>query len=51
MQDGEGKLNKAMARLADNKDPKNICYLVVVMFADMFWGKLANQYVLLARLY
>ena len=44
MQDGEGKMNKAMEWLADNKDPKIICHPAVVMFTDMFWGQLANRY-------
>merc|ERR1712196_362536 len=51
MQDGEGKMNKAMEWLSDNKDPKIICHPAVVMFADVFWGQLANQYFLLGRLY
>ena len=50
MQDGEGKMNKAMEWLADNKDPKIICHPAVVMFADVFWGQLANRYFLLGRL-
>ena len=49
MQDSEGKMNKAMEWLADNKDPKIICHPSVVTFSDVFWGQLANQYFLLGR--
>eukprot|EP00930_Biecheleria_cincta_P030927 TRINITY_DN2143_c0_g1_i2.p1 TRINITY_DN2143_c0_g1~~TRINITY_DN2143_c0_g1_i2.p1 ORF type:complete len:659 (+),score=109.21 TRINITY_DN2143_c0_g1_i2:158-1978(+) len=51
IQDGEGKMNKAMEWLADNNDPKIICHPAVVMFADVFWGQLANRYFLLGRMY
>jgi uncharacterized membrane protein YgcG len=51
MQDSEGKMNKAMEWLADNKDPKIICHPSVVMFSDVFWSQLANQYFLIGRLY
>jgi len=51
MQDSEGKMNKAMEWLADNKDPKIICHPSVVTFSDVFWGQLANRYFLLGRLY
>jgi len=51
MQDSEGKMNKAMEVLADHNDPKIICHPVVVIFADTFWGHLANKYFLLGRMY
>jgi len=44
-------MNKAMEWLAENKDPKIICHPAVAMFADVFWGQLANRYFLLGRLY
>lgn len=49
--DADGKFNKALEWLVDQEDPKVICHLVVVLFADLLWQRLAMQDFVLSKLW
>jgi len=47
--DEEGKLNKPLEWLVENKNPKLICHPVVVLFADLLWMRVAQMYFIVGR--
>ncbi|CAJ1384392.1 unnamed protein product [Effrenium voratum] len=51
VQDKDEYFNQALAWLAEFKDPKIVSHPVVVLFADMIWGRLAMYHFMLGRCY
>jgi len=51
LMDADGKFNKALEWLVDNEDPTVICHLVVVLFSDLLWTRLAFRDFVLSRLW
>ncbi|CAE8734516.1 unnamed protein product [Polarella glacialis] len=49
IQDADGKFDQALEWMVDAGDPKILCHPVVVLFADLVWGRLANKYFLLGK--
>ncbi|CAE8592944.1 unnamed protein product [Polarella glacialis] len=49
IQDADEKFNQALEWMVDAGDPKILCHPVVVLFADLVWGRLANKYFLLGK--
>ncbi|CAJ1358611.1 unnamed protein product [Effrenium voratum] len=51
VQDKDEYFNQALSWLAEFKDPKIVSHPVVVLFADMIWGRLAMYHFMLGRCY
>mmetsp|Transcript_82208 Transcript_82208/g.148339 ORF Transcript_82208/g.148339 Transcript_82208/m.148339 type:complete len:1174 (-) Transcript_82208:157-3678(-) len=49
IQDADEHFNQALEWMVDAGDPKILCHPVVVLFADLVWGRLANKYFLLGK--
>ncbi|CAE8640709.1 unnamed protein product [Polarella glacialis] len=49
IQDADGSFNQALEWMVDAGDPKILCHPVVVLFADLVWGRLVNKYFLLGK--
>ncbi|CAE8629488.1 unnamed protein product [Polarella glacialis] len=49
IQDADEHFNQALEWMVDAGDPKIMCHPVVVLFADLVWGRLASKYFLLGK--
>ncbi|CAE8585201.1 unnamed protein product [Polarella glacialis] len=49
IQDADENFNQALEWMVDAGDPKILCHPVVVLCAELVWGRLANKYFLLGK--